>query len=140
MEQQTNEQVLENIDSQFILAAGDDIVLFSAAIKAMDEWASIKCGPLIDALTKINQMSDPGSSAKAVIDIKNIAHEVLSQYNEGVPKGWYFMELAPKDGSTIEVSYDKEGKETCYAMWSKRRVCMGNVCERKPEENQDNHE
>lgn len=37
---------------------------------------------------------------------------------------WQPIATAPRDGSTIEVSYDKEGKETCLAMWSENPICM----------------
>lgn len=37
---------------------------------------------------------------------------------------WQPIEAAPKDGSTIEVTYDADGKETCLAMWSEKPVCM----------------
>lgn len=38
---------------------------------------------------------------------------------------WQSIATAPKDGTTIEVSYDSEHTDTCLAMWSQRPVCMG---------------
>lgn len=39
-------------------------------------------------------------------------------------KEWQPIETAPKDGRTIEVAHDEEGKETSFAFWSQRPVCM----------------
>lgn len=37
---------------------------------------------------------------------------------------WQPIETAPKDGQSIEVSYDESGAERCYAFWSDNPVCM----------------
>lgn len=51
------------------------------------------------------------------------ADEALQQW-KGNSAGWQPMDTAPRDGSTIELAYDEDGKETCLAMWSEKPVCM----------------
>lgn len=80
-----------------------------------------RCDKMEAALKEIS-----GESGKLIPpkhDMISIAREALAHKHEGINE-WKTMETAPKDGSTIEITYDKEGKETCLACWSEQRVCM----------------
>lgn len=61
---------------------------------------------------------------RELIKTRNTIDAVLQQFKDGKGKEWQPMATAPKDGSTIEVTYDAEGKETCLACWSQNPVCM----------------
>lgn len=87
MEQRTKEQILEK-HRKHLLTVTD----FNAILNAMDEYASLRCSPLVEALelflTNIDRWLDTGipATSQESKTIYETAKQALSQYNEGRPE------------------------------------------------------
>lgn len=84
--------------------------------------------PMIDALDQFISFHEYGLLPAKHVYEKAIA--VRKQWKEGKDiKQWQPIETAPKDGTTIEITYDREGTQTCLARWSDNPICMlGSRC------------
>lgn len=100
------------------------------------EWAAYIAGataearhiaPMANALDQIAQAPVPANEREMLSWIETaraLCDTTLQQWKGEGESLWQPISTAPKDGSTIEVSFDEEGKETCLARWSEMPVCM----------------
>lgn len=85
--------------------------------EGLEEYASIKTKKLVNALRRIEQMSDPGSYERAVYEMKSLASEALASYT------------GPAEG---EKDYSDSNKERIISEYKQLMNIIYSYAERHP--------